>query len=92
MIYKDKNMLPSFLYNAVVTIEWSQDSEFIKAYKKDDGWRLVFKTLFNNSGCFSDIESYLEKQFEFDNNSCFEELCIENDQQIIYLTYEMANS
>ena len=91
MIYKDKNMLPSFLRNAVVTIERSQDSEFIKAYKKDDGWRLVFKTLFNNSGGFSDIESYLEKQFD-DNNSCFEELCIENDQQIIYLTYEMANS
>ena len=91
MIYKDKNMLPSFLYNAVVIIERSQDSEFIKAYKKDDGWRLVFKTLFNNSGGFSDIESYLEKQFN-DDNSCFEELCIENDQQIIYLTYEMVNS
>ena len=90
MIYKDKNMLPSFLYNAIVTIELSQDSEFIKAYKKDDGWRLVFKTLFNNSG--GDIESYLEKQFEFNDNSYFEELCIENDQQIIYLTYEMVNS
>ena len=56
MIYKHKNMLPSFLYNAVVTIEWSQNSEFIKAYKKDDGWRLVFKTLFNSS---TDLTSIL---------------------------------
>lgn len=88
MTYFEKEKLPTQLYDAVITIEWSQDSNFIKAYKDPfDGWRIAFDTVFNNAGGFTSVEEYLEKQFDLydDGNSYFEELCIEKDQQIIYL-------
>lgn len=88
MIYFEKDKLPAQLHDAVITIEWSQDSNFVKAYKDpNDGWRIVFDTIFNNPGGFNSVEQYLEKQFDLydDNHSYFEELCVEDDQQIIYL-------
>ena len=98
MTYRDKNALPSLLHDVIDTIEKSQNSEFVEAYRDfNDGWRIVFKTLFNNPREFSKlgdflescskIESYLENQFDvFSNNhSYFEELCIEFNQQVIYL-------
>ena len=88
MKYKDKNVLPSLLQDAISRIEQYQNSEFIEAYRDfNDGWRIAFKTAFHNLGGFSNIEEYLEQQFNvfLDGHSYFEELCIENGQQIIYL-------
>lgn len=88
MLYLEKEKLPAQLYDAVITIEWSQDSNFIKAHKDPlNGWRIVFDTIFNNAGGFDSVEEYIEKQFDLydDDNSYFEELCIEDDKQIIYL-------
>lgn len=88
MMYFKKDELPAQLYDAVITIEGFQDSNFEKAYKDpNNGWRIVFDTEFNNAGRFTSVEEYLEKQFDlyYNGNSYFEELCIEDDQQVIYL-------
>ena len=88
MMYFEKDKLPAQLYDAVITIEWSQDSNFVKAYKDpSDGWRIVFDTVFNNAGGFDSVEQYIEKQFDLydDDHSYFEELCVEDNEQIIYL-------
>ena len=62
MLYLEKEKLPAQLYNAVITIEWSQDSSFIKAYKDpSNGWRIVFENIFNNAGGFTSVEEYIEK-------------------------------
>ena len=76
------------MHDAVIIIEWSQDSSFVKAYKDpSNGWRIVFKNIFNNAGGFTSVEEYIEKQFDLydDNHSYFEELCVEDNQQVIYL-------
>lgn len=88
MIYFEKDKLPAQLHDAVIIIELSQDSNFVKAYKDPyNGWRIVFDTIFNNDGGFDSVEQYIEKQFDLydDDHSYLEELCIEDDQQIIYL-------
>lgn len=88
MMYFKKDKLPALLHDAIITIEWSQDSNFVKAYKDpSDGWRIVFDAIFNNPGGFDSVEQYLEKQFDLydDGHSYFEELCVEDNQQIIYL-------
>lgn len=88
MTYFEKEKLPAQLHDAIITIGWSQDSNFVKAYEDPfNGWRIVFENIFNNAGGFTSVEEYIEKQFDLydDNNSYFEELCVEDDQQIIYL-------
>lgn len=88
MKYKDKNALPSLLQDVINIIEQYQNSEFIEAYRDfNDGWLITFRTEFHNLGGFSSVEDYLEQQFNvfLDNNSYFEELCMEDNQQIIYL-------
>lgn len=88
MLYLEKTELPTQLHDVVVIIKLSQGSQFVKAYQDPfNGWRIVFKDIFNNAGGFASVEEYLEKQFDLydDNHSYFEELCIEDTQQTIYL-------
>lgn len=88
MMYFKKDELPALLHDSIMIIELAQNSNFVKAYKDPyNGWRIVFDTEFNNFGGFASVEEYIEKQFDlYDNdNSYFEELCVEDDQQIIYL-------
>lgn len=88
MTYLEKDKLPAMLHVAVITIEWSQDSNFIKAYRdSSNGWRIVFDKMFNNAGGFTSVEKCIEKHLDIynDNHSYFEELCEEDNQQIIYL-------
>lgn len=88
MTYLEKDKLPAQLHDVVITIELSQGSNFVKAYRDpSNGWRIVFNKMFNNAGGFASIEEYLKKQFDLydDNHSYFEELCEEDNQQIIYL-------
>ena len=87
MIYFLKN-LPAQLYDIIHIIELSQNSKFNKAYKDPyNGWRIVFDILFKNTNRLTNIEKYIEKQFDTYNEglSYFEELCVEDNQQIIYL-------
>lgn len=88
MIYFQKDKLPASLHDSVMLIELFQNSNFVKAYKDpSNGWRIVFDIEFNNAAGFTSVEEYIEKIFDLydDGNSYFEELCIEDDQQIIYL-------
>lgn len=88
MMYFEKDKLPNLLYDTVIIIEMYQNSKFVKAYKDpSDGWRIVFDKIFNNPAGFASVEEYIEKQFDYynDGNSYLEELCVEDDQQIIYL-------